>query len=90
MIVRQVPLIKCFRVHGRDTFPKLGRPTIFSPEQEFEFHRFLLDCWIIFIPRTQHLFALDIQFKVNYENKTVPFADGYPGKIFSTYKHVPV
>ena len=44
-------------------------------------HRFLLDCWFMYIPRTQHLFALDIQFKVTYEKKKVPFTHGYPGNL---------
>ena len=74
-----------FRVKGMETAPKRGRPTVFSPDEELRMHNFLLDCWFLLIPRTQHLFALDIQFKVHYEKKTVPFTEGYPGKIFSKY-----
>ena len=71
-----------------ELLPKMGRKPVFDRNQELLLHSYLLHSWIIGVPRTQELFALDIQYTVKKTQKKTPFADGKPGKIsrYFTYK----
>ena len=62
-----------------DMKPPMGRRPVFNETQEVELHNFLLDCWVIGVPRTQELFGMDIQYSILKSKRKTPFADGYPG-----------
>ena len=70
-----------------DLLPKLGRKPVFNKEEELEFHHFLLHAWMIGVPRTEDLFAMDIQYTVQKTDRKTPFDNGYPGMYKITCTH---
>ena len=52
---------------------------VFTTAEEVELNMFLMDCWVLGIPRMEQRFGMDIQFMVNITRRNTPFNNGLPG-----------
>ena len=44
----------------------MGPPQVFSEGEELKMHEFLLDAWMLPIPRSKYVFSLDVKFMLDY------------------------
>ena len=57
----------------------MGPPTVFSPTEENTMQQFLLDAWMMRIPRTQPAFADDIKEMLDFIGRDSKFTNNRPG-----------
>ena len=60
--------------------PKVGSPSIFSPELEEDFALFIKHCDLLRIPRTRPIFRQDVVHYVENKELTIPrMSENGPG-----------
>ena len=68
-----------FRIHGAPILGQMEPLTVFSVEEELKMQQFLLDAWMMRIPRTQEVFANDVKYFPDYINRNTKFTNKRPG-----------